>query len=160
MEDRLQHLESRVDELVEKLGGLEHRLSLLETGDGSAAAMEVSVRQETELPTTEAEPAALPLDERSLSRVATNLGRILLIFGGAYFLRALTDFELLPAGAGVFLGAVYALFWLAMAYRAGSEDHTRTTAVFYGIASISMFLPLLVEATSRFQLLPGGQGAG
>ena len=53
MEDRLQHLESRVDELVEKLGGLEHRLSVLETGDGSAAAAAVSVQQETVPPMIE-----------------------------------------------------------------------------------------------------------
>lgn len=159
MEDRLQHLESKVDKLVEKLMQLERRLSLLEIGDTPAPATEVSVQPEPEPTALEAEPAALPLDERSLSHVATNLGRILLIFGGAYFLRALTDFELLPAGAGVLLGVVYALFWLAMAYRAGGQDHNRTTAVFYGIASISMFLPLLVEATNRFQLLPGGRGA-
>ena len=34
------------------------------------------------------EAAPVPLDEKALTNVATNLGRILLIFGGAYLLRA------------------------------------------------------------------------
>lgn len=152
MENRLQDLETRVDGLVEGLTRLEHRLLALETGEPVAPILPEPTLQEEET-------APVPLDEKSLSNVATNLGRILLIFGGAYFLRALTDFEFLPAGAGVLLGAAYALLWLVMAYRAGGRDHQRSTAVFYGIASTLMALPLLVEATTRFQLLSGSQGA-
>lgn len=152
MEDRLRHLESRVDGLVEGLTRLENRLSALEVGEPVAPTL-----PEPSFP--EEEPAPVPLDERSLSNLATNLGRILLIFGGAYFLRALTDFEILPTGAGVLLGVAYALLWLAMAYKVGGSDRQRSTAVFYGIAAVLMALPLMVEATTRFQLLSGGQGA-
>lgn len=159
MEDRLQHLETQVEGLVEGLAQLEDRLSALETSEALAPTLTESTLAESEPAPPETEIAALPLDEKSLSNVATSLGRILLIFGGAYFLRALTDFEVLPAGAGVFLGALYTLVWLVMAYLAGGKQLQRTTAILYGIASTLMALPLLVEATTRFQLLSGGQGA-
>ena len=159
MEDRLQNLESRVEGLVDSLTDLERRLSALESGDTGAVASAIPSPSLSDSPTAEGQAAPMPLDERSLSSAATNLGRILLIFGGAYLLRALTDFEVLPAGAGVFLGGLYALLWLAMAYRAGGREGQRATAALYGFASTMMALPLLVEATTRFQLLSGASGA-
>jgi hypothetical protein len=159
MEDRLQQLESRVEGLVEGLARLDSRLSALESDQVVAPTATEPRLSPIEAASLEADSPSLPLDEKSLSSAATHLGRILLIFGGAYLLRALTDFEILPAGAGVFLGGVYALSWLVMAYRAGGTEARRPTAVLYGIASTLMTLPLLVETTTRFQLLSGSQGA-
>jgi len=59
---------------------------------------------------------------------------------------------------GIFLGATYALLWLFMAYRTGRKEDQHTRALFYGASSIFLALPLLVEATTRFQLLSGRQG--
>lgn len=152
MEERLKDLELQLKVVVERLTRVESRLD----GLGSEAVSPV-VASEPQAATEEA--PQLTLAEGSLSGIATHLGRTLLIFGGAYLLRALTDFELLPPAAGVLLGAAYALVWLAMANRAGALEGQRATAVFYGIASVFLGMPLLVEATTRFELLSGGQAA-
>jgi len=138
MEDRLAELESR-------LAAVERRLSRLEgQSPGAPAAGDVEVA-----PTT---------GDGFLSNASTLLGRVLLIFGGAYLLRAITEFQVVPTAFGVSLGAAYALFWLFMAYRKGSDEAQGATALFYGGASILLAMPLLVEATGRFALLSGTQG--
>jgi len=138
MEDRLAEFESR-------LAAVEQRLSRLEgESPGAPAAGDIEVA-----PTT---------GDGFLSNASTLIGRVLLIFGGAYLLRAITEFEVVPTAFGVSLGATYALFWLFMAYRKGSDEAQRASALFYGGASILLAMPLLVEATGRFALLSGAQG--
>ena len=138
MEDRVAALESR-------LAAVEQRLNVLE---GAQARVSTS---------TEEAPAP-HLDEGFLSNAPTLIGSVLLIFGGAYFLRAITDLNFVPTAFGIFLGATYALLWLFMAYRTGRNESRSTRALFYGVSSIFLALPLLVEATTRFQLLSGRQG--
>ena len=94
-----------------------------------------------------------------MSNVSTLIGRVLLVFGGAYFLRAITDLGYVPLGLGILLGTVYAFVWLYMAYRKGGVEGERTMALFYGGASVLLALPLLFEASTRFGLLAGLQGA-
>ena len=89
----------------------------------------------------------------------THIGHTLLIFGGAYLLRAITDFQFVPTGIGIFMGATYAVFWLFMAYRKSAVEAQRTTAAVLGGLSIILIMPLLVEATQHFQLLSGRQSA-
>jgi len=138
MEDRLAELESR-------LAAVEQRLSRLE-GDSPA------------LPAyDEAEPAPTA-GNGFLSNASTLIGRVLLIFGGAYLLRAITEFQVVPTAFGISLGATYALFWLFMAYRKGSDEAQHAAALFYGGASVLLAMPLVVEATGRFELLSGAQG--
>ena len=140
MEDRVAALESR-------LAAVEQRLYALEGAQP---------RESTSIDET---PAPGPdLGEGLLSNASTLIGSVLLIFGGAYLLRAITDLQFVPTAFGIFLGATYALLWLYMAYRVGRNESLRTKALFYGASSIFLALPLLVEATSRFQLLSGRQG--
>lgn len=136
MNDRLAEVELR-------LAAVERRLSSLESRGRAGRPV--------------AEPAlAVPLSERTFSNAATYLGRVLLIFGGAYLLRAITDYGFLPTRAGIPMGAAYALFWLYMAYRAHGQ---RAAARVYGAVSVLMALPILVEAVTRFELLSGAQSA-
>lgn len=138
MEDRVAALESR-------LAAVEQRLNVLE---GAQARV-----------STSAEEAPAPdLGEGFLSNASTLIGSVLLIFGGAYLLRAITDLKFVPTAFGIFLGATYALLWLFMAWRIGRNEKQHTRALFYGASSIFLALPLLVEATTRFQLLSGRQG--
>jgi hypothetical protein len=81
----------------------------------------------------------------------------LLIFGGAYLLRAITEFQFVPTAVGILMGAIYAFFWLVMAYRKGRITSQRANAAFFGGTSVLLTLPLLVEATGRFGLLSGTQ---
>ena len=139
MKDRIARLESR-------LARVEERLCVLEG----------------------VQPATAPADEPApesgaahslVASAPTHIGHTLLIFGGAYLLRAITDFQFVPTGIGIFMGATYALFWLFMAYRKSAVDAHRTTAAILGALSIVLILPLLVEATQHFNLLTGPQSA-
>ncbi len=138
MEDSVAALESR-------LAAVERRLEVLE-GEQSGVS-------------TSSEDAPVPdLGDGFLSNAATLTGTVLLIFGGAYLLRAITEQQFVPTAFGIFLGATYALLWLLMAYVVGHDERRSTRALFYGASSIFLALPLLVEASTRFQLLSGRQG--
>ncbi len=138
MEDSIAALESR-------LAAVEQRLSVLE-----------SAQPREPVPIEEA--PAPDRGEGFLAHASTLIGSVLLIFGGAYLLRAITDLNFVPTALGIFLGATYALLWLVIAWRIGRNEDQRTRALFYGASSILLALPLLVEAITRFQLLSGRQG--
>ena len=138
MEDRVAALESRV-------AAVEQRLNAFEGAQPEAS-------------TSIGEGPGADLGEGFLSNASTLIGSVLLIFGGAYLLRAITDLNFVPTAFGIFLGASYALVWLLMAYVVGNDERRSTRALFYGSSSIFLALPLLVEATTRFQLLSGRQG--
>lgn len=138
MRDRLADIESRLDRI-------EHRIAALERQPTAAS----EPRQAAP------EPA---LDGSLLTDVSAHVGRVLLIFGGAYLLRAITDFKFVPTGIGILMGASYALFWLFMGYRKSAQAGLRALATFYGGTSVLLALPLLVEAISHFELLSGMQG--
>lgn len=138
MQDRLDVLESR-------LKNVEQRLAALEGGPSAQSAYGQAAPEPT-------------LDGGFVASASTHIGRVLLIFGGAYLLRAITDFQFVQTGFGIFMGASYALFWLFMAYRKGHMASERASAAFYGATSVLLLLPLLVEAITRFELLSGWQG--
>lgn len=139
-------IESQLADVEKRLAAVEQRLGALE---GSSAAQSRPADDIDEVPS---------LGEGFLSSITTHIGRVLLIFGGAYLLRAITDFQFVPVAVGLFLGACYAVFWLAMASRKGAIDERRADAAFYGGTSTLLALPLLVEASTRFGLLSGEQG--
>jgi len=138
MTDRLTELEAR-------LAAVERRLNALERAAPAA-----------EGPTVQAEEASL--GDSLIGDVSVYTGRVLLIFGGAYLLRAITDYQFVPTALGLSMGAGYALWWLFMARRKSRRDRQRTSAALYGATSVLLALPLLVEAISHFQLLTGVQG--
>lgn len=138
MQDRLADIETR-------LAAIERRLGALEDVSSTEPAFD--------------EPGPGPtLGEGFVGNASTHIGRVLLIFGGAYLLRAITDSEFVPTGFGITMGAAYALLWLFMAYRQGHVASQRASAAFYGGTSVLLALPLLVEAVTRFELLSGEQG--
>ena len=98
------------------------------------------------------------LDSKIISSAPTHIGKVLLIFGGAFLLRAITDEQIVPTAVGITIGTVYAVFWLFMAFRTGRYQDRRLNALFYGASSVFLALPLFVEATTRFELLSGRQG--
>ena len=132
-------------ELERRLAAVEQRLSKLE---GSTAT---EVR-----PVDEVDEQA-SLGEGFLTSITTHIGRVLLIFGGAYLLRAITDFQFVPVAVGLFIGACYAVFWLLVALRKGAIEGRQADAAFYAGTSTLLAMPLLVEASTRFGLLAGTQ---
>jgi len=81
----------------------------------------------------------------------TNLGRALIILGGAFLLRALTESGTWPPVAGVSMGLLYALTWLVTSTRAAAAGN-RLRAIFDGGTALSIGFPLIVEAVVKFEL--------
>jgi len=136
---------SNLADLETRLAAVEERLAILE---GGAEEVHESDR----------EAAAPSLGDGFAANASTHVGRVLLIFGGAYLLRAITDFQFVPTAVGILMGAAYAVFWLFMAYRRGAIESQQTNAAFFGGTSVVLTLPLLHEATAKFELLSGVEG--
>ena len=134
------------------LADLEARLSNVEK---RLAALEGAAEPESEPDIADAAPT---LGDGFAALASAHIGRVLLIFGGAYLLRAITEFQFVPIAIGLLMGAVYAVFWLFMAYRKGGVADQRANAAFFGGTSVLLTLPLLHEATTNFPLLTGVQG--
>ena len=138
----------RLDAVEARLAAIERRLAALEEGSVLGPHQEAFEGA-----------SSVALGEESVSSAAAHLGRVLLIFGGAYLLRAITDFGFLPTLAGIPVGIAYAVFWLYMAWRTGGRPHERVAAMLYGGVSVLLVLPILVEAVSHFKLLTGTSSA-
>jgi len=138
-------MDESIAELESRLAAVEQRLSVLE---GARPGVPIAGLDDT----------APALDTGFLSNAPTHIGKVLLIFGGAFLLRAITDEQIVPTAVGILLGTTYALWWLFMAYRTGRDPEQGLNALFYGASSVFLVMPLFVEATTRFELLSGRQG--
>jgi hypothetical protein len=156
MADRLERLESRVDELVAALESLERRLGRIEASaaprepapvPSSAVASEVPGFPGVDKP---------GLDTTSVAGVLGVLGRAFLVLCGAFLLRSLTDAGFVPQTIGVALGYLYAALWVVLADRAAAAGRALAATLSGSVAAIIAY-PLLWETTSRFELLTPDQ---
>src|ERR1039458_2283006 len=107
----LSELILQVQDLRQRVLNLEARLaSTAAAPDVPAAAPEVSVLAPSLPAWFGLPPNTVPV-----------LGRMLVAIAGAYVLRALTDWGVLPAAAGVAIGLIYGLIWLWVAARSPLE---------------------------------------
>jgi len=153
MDDLVAQLTAKVAELGEALRSLEARVKRLEVeGNGEA-------------------PAALPVppppgglglgplpSATSIPAAATLTGRAVLALGGAFLARALTDAGVLPHGAGVALGLVYALAWVFLADRSARAGNRARSAADALTATI-IVCPLIWEASTRLRVLSPANAA-
>jgi hypothetical protein len=142
------------DRLWEAIRQLRERLDRVEAQLARSGLPEAAGLEEGPTPLEEAvasarlvPPGLLPL-----------LGRTLMVFGGGFLLRAMTDSGTLPIPAGVVAGLAYAAVWLALSHAAAKRGD-RSSAAFHGVAAVALALPLIIEATLRFHLM-GGLGSG
>jgi hypothetical protein len=157
-------LEAAVDRLAGELDRVTSRLAALESqvGEGSAAVVSTpasGLQAPGTLAIRLAEPAmeippelAIP-DRHTLLRFVTLGGRSLMVLGGAYLLRAMTDTGTLTPTVGVGLGLLYAAVWLGLGQRAGAAGKPRSAA-FHGLTATAISFPLIWEATARWTVLP------
>ncbi|MBZ5603295.1 MAG: hypothetical protein LAO79_13415 [Acidobacteriia bacterium] len=101
------------------------------------------------------EPAPLtpppPLPEVHVSAdLVPTLGRALLAIAGAYLLRALTEWHVVPPTAGAIAGMLYAGFWLWRAVRVTNK----VAAIFDAITAAVIFAPLIWETTLNLHSIP------
>jgi hypothetical protein len=86
------------------------------------------------------------------------IGRMLVAIAGAYVLRALTDWGVLPAAAGVAIGLIYALIWLVIAARLPAE--AQFAAALSSSTSVLIMAPLIWEASGRLKVMSSGTTSG
>lgn len=162
MEDPVRLLSATVEELRATVRALEARVAALEA-PGAAAPAEPAVSPRAEAPFPETPPTTLPapspraLPEVGLPRLVALAGRGLVLLGGAYLFRALTEAHVLPAAAGVTLGFLYAAALLVLADRsAAASDSVAATA--YAAVSTAVACPIAWEATARLGVFSPGTG--
>lgn len=158
IESSIKELTSRLDGLAEHVADLEKRLQEQES---SASRRE---RREQEAPRAEAEPAhgAVGVERTAGGQKGPGtiplLGRTLMVLGGAFLLRAITEAGVLPQAAGIAVGLTYAGIWIVWSNRAAIKGR-RAGAAFHGLAATVIAFPLLAEATIKFKTLPPAAGA-
>ena len=159
MEKRLERIESSLSELRESVRALETRLARLETADGRAGVPARAERvgepgaSSVPPPVPEAAtpaPLAPSVAFDPFGPVLPLAGRSVLVLGGAFLVRMLTEAGTLPPTSGVALGLIYAVVWLALADRAAARGGA-LSGIFLGISSLLIACPLVWEATTRFQ---------
>jgi hypothetical protein len=154
MADRLARIEATVRELETAFEAIERRVASLER-QLAAAAQHDQAAGEPHASASDDEPAVLSRasgGSHDLVSVLSMVGRTCVALGGAYLLRALTDFSILPQRTGIVLGLAYAACWLVMADRAGAAGR-RLSATFHGLVASIIAFPLLWEAVTRLKFL-------
>jgi len=101
--------------------------------------------------TTPQPAAAAPAVLESPAALLPIVGRALLGLAGAYLLRALTESETFPRGAGVAIGLFYAMSWLVWAAR--TQAGKRVETALHALTGAMVISPLIYEATSRFHAI-------
>jgi hypothetical protein len=125
-------LASRVEGLEARLAELASRVALLERAAGAP-------------PEGEASGAASP-PFALLEDLPGAVARGLLIVGGAFLIRALTDAGVLPVGVGLAFGMAYGWTWIGRALFAGRPRWSTVEA----LAGAAVLLPLGFEGVARF----------
>lgn len=160
MDDRIDRVESGVDELRRAIQSLQRRLEVLEAriGTGSVPALQSVVEETAEQRQEAAAADAAVKDPYDPIAILTLIGRLFLVLAGGFFLRAMTDTGVIALPVGLGLAFVYALVWLFMTDRAAGRGQ-EPSALFHALAAAMVAFPLLVEATMRFKVLTGATSA-
>jgi len=88
------------------------------------------------------------------------MGRMLVAIAGAYVLRALTEWGVLPPAIGVTLGLAYGFVWLFVAARsAAGAAATKVAEVVNCSTSMLVVAPLVWEATQHLKILSSATSA-
>ncbi len=133
-------IEEQVQQLTRRLEECESRLAAIEQAAPRAGVFATAVESPP--------PAATAFDPLG---ALTYLGRSLIILGGAFLLRALTETGTWPPVVGVSMGLLYALTWLVMSGRSAAGGR-RLLAIFDGGTAVVIGFPLIVEAALKFGL--------
>jgi hypothetical protein len=149
MEDRIARLEAAVGALRLRVADLEERLA---HGEYTASAQGAE-------PFRDPLTAAAEISSRSFQHWLALAGRTLVVLGGAYLLRAITESRVVAPEVGVALGLVYGAPWLLLASRAEGRG-AHLDALCHALATALIGYPLVWEATVRFHVLTPPQSAG
>ncbi len=142
-------------DVLRRLEALEQRVLQLERGEpapvSSGSAVETPETRPSSAPATPG-PRAPRMVLPSGSAWLTWIGRTLVVLGGAFLLRAITEAGVVTRSLGTALGFAYAVVWLGFADRSARRDD-RGSAVFHALTAASIAFPLVWEAVARFRIL-------
>lgn len=173
MDDRIDRLESTVEQLSSALRQVESQLTELQRVVGGGAqgpGVSVPPAVQPATPPAGASPFAPPPVSPETAqqlfsqlqvpwaRLVSLVGRTFLVLGGAFLLRALTDLGTLPVQAGLAAGLLYAILWLVVAGLAGGAGKL-LAPTFHAASAVMIAYPLLWEAATRFKVVSGTQAA-
>jgi len=141
--------EERQARILKRLDQVEQRILVLE---GRVAKPVYSATPPVASTKTAPKPPLVGPATTPWGELAPLLGRTLLVLGGAFLVRALTEGGTLPQRTGAALGLLYAGVWILAAHRAATRK-TSTSANFHGLAATLIGFPLLWETTVKFEFL-------
>ncbi len=147
MDDRQSRLESAIVQLTATVGALERRVAALETRAG-----EVAVPDGATAGAAAAHAVTLPRPAHDVVSILSLVGRLLIVLGGAYLLRAMTEVGTIGPATGIGAGLAFAAAWTVVADWHARRGH-RLGAAFDGLATALIAFPLIWEATTRFHVL-------
>lgn len=155
-------LRQQVQQLSLEMRALQKRLAVIETSVLKSAQTPAigltdasgSLRRELALLSTPGveSPERTLISSSAFFRLVALVGRSLIVLGGAFLLRALTDAGFLPAAGGMIAGLLYAAVWLVLADLQRAAEQ-RASVVFHAFTAALIACPLLIEATVRFHSL-------
>src|SRR5215212_6939513 len=131
-------LQARVQRLEGALCEVERRLAGLEAAVGSQLSALGPALPAVEHPTA---------DSREPTADFMLIGKSVLIVGGAYLLRALTELGVVPGRWGIILGYAYAVVWMVLADRAMQRGR-RMVAFFDAGTAAVIAAGIIFESTA------------
>jgi len=158
MTDRLSQLEARVGELARTVEELAARVVALERGPEPHVQAGAREAAPSWVESPSAAPSAAGTADRADWSGLALVGRTLMVLGGAYLIRALTEGGAVRPHVGLLLGIAYAFVWLISADRAAAAGRTKSAA-FHGASFALIAEPLAWEAAGRFGAIGAVGGA-
>ena len=146
-------------ELVRRsLANLEERFEILEKRIATLEGEWEPVVRSEPIPSAvvergRAEVPEAVVEEESATDHLGLIGRTLVVLGGAYLLRAITEFAVLPGAIGSAIGFSYAMTFLWLADRDAAAGKI-ASARFHGWLSIALVCAIVWESATRFEILP------
>ena len=139
-----------VDQLAQRVHELERRVSVLESASHSAPPLAAVTLPPLERPKPPATWRGFPPAERPAGAVPV-LGKAVLVFAGAYLLRAVAESGVMTKAVVLSAAILYAAFWIVWAARRAAGHSF--ASITYATTAALILAPLLWESTVRFQVL-------
>lgn len=159
------HLEGQIRELRESLEDLSRRVARVEDRLAEAPAVLVADTSTAPAPSPEVRTASVAGKTvagesvsggspavTGLAETLGLIGRIFLVLGGGYLLRAITEGGVVPVPLGLTLGMLYAVLWIFFADRAAGAGKAHS-GLAHGVAAALLGYPLIFETSVRFGFL-------
>ncbi len=150
MAQALDGIASDVEQLRERLGELERRVSTLE-GQSANATPKLPASDGVAQPRSRPPETWRGFPSPNLPAGVTVFGKAVLAIAGAYLLRAIAESGAIPKLPVLMLAIVYAGMWLLWAVRTHAANHFASFT--YAITAALILSPLLWESTVRFHVL-------